>query len=514
MTHSHADTRNKQQDIASDQLKRTQGETIRAWRQHRRLSLADAADRAGLGKSGRSWLSRVETNHIRKVNDARLQALAQALKVPVGALKAGNLPPEFDPLTGAIATPADSRAVRRRASSPQAQIQQAIDDLRDDVRALTERIDVLLGEYVTSSLVREVSAPRGAPGQRTNGPTTPEPIAEEAPPQAPEEAPNSDDSSTPGAASAGRRRAQPHDDAPLLHAANLRDEWSAVIERIHSSVSEHPNDEAPRVWFGQHSVKVFQSDSEKFARSMANLEALTGDRCLVLDGISECFVPIEAHAARGAALVEQHQITQTSLNHILQSRRQRSQALNEQLSKHDCVVRDLYTWSAIERLVKTGRYALDDRFTRLGAPRLTDPEIVTTLNTLISFMIGYRDTYEVRFVDDPQPEWPCFWMVKAGAYLQIEMWVAHPRFREAAASGAENLRSYLLATQGAADTYSPFMECELEIYDTRTVQFFQRYFFDELWNQVPFRGRDRDTLIRRLEEEIDIVRRRTPGIRA
>lgn len=501
----------------------TLGATLRAWREHRGLSLTDVTTRAGMGPEKRSWLSRVERNGIRSVSREKLQALASVLQIPYSALRAGNLP-AADATPAPIAPPPGSHAARRRAS-PQAIMQQTVEELRDDVRVLSQRLDdlsqrlddlsqrldenkqlihVLLSEFSTVNLSRAATAHWYAPplAPRADAESAPDGTIDDATDSAPESA------QAPDALSSLAVLSEP----PRPAAPDLKAEWRAAVERIHSYASQAParSPEKPTpIEIGGRLITIHQQSRENFARSMAGLDALSGDRCLLLDGISECFVPLSVHQERGQELLKDDVINQPHFAQLLYSRTQRFHAMENHLRKPGCRVRDLYTWQAIERLVETGYYALDDRFAALGARPLTNQEIVATLDNITGYIEGFRDTYEVRFIDDPQPDWPFYWMVKEEAYLLIELWVAAPATTTQGARQDGALAPYKRAAHWATHARSPYSERELAIHDTQTARLFHRYFMEELWNDVPVGGRDRATLLRRLNDKKRRVSSRT-----
>ncbi len=86
------------------------GATIRAWRHFRGLTVTDLAVRAGFGKNGRGYISKIEHNLIKRLGEASLASIAQALDLSQADLQQGRIPearesqiPDKEALDDAIA---------------------------------------------------------------------------------------------------------------------------------------------------------------------------------------------------------------------------------------------------------------------------------------------------------------------------------------------------------------------------------------------------------------------------
>ncbi len=86
------------------------GATIRAWRHFRGLTVTDLAVRAGFGTNGRGYISKIEHNLIKRLGEASLASIAQALDLSQADLQQGRIPearesqiPDKEALDDAIA---------------------------------------------------------------------------------------------------------------------------------------------------------------------------------------------------------------------------------------------------------------------------------------------------------------------------------------------------------------------------------------------------------------------------
>lgn len=68
------------------------GSTIRAWRHYHGLTVTELAVRAGFGKNGRGYISKIEHNQIKRLSEESLVAIAQALDLAQTDLQQGRMP--------------------------------------------------------------------------------------------------------------------------------------------------------------------------------------------------------------------------------------------------------------------------------------------------------------------------------------------------------------------------------------------------------------------------------------
>jgi transcriptional regulator with XRE-family HTH domain len=86
------------------------GATIRAWRHFHGLTVTELAIRAGFGKNGRGYISKIEHDQIKRLGEEPLAAIAQALDLPQIDLQRHRMPevresqnPDKETLDDAIA---------------------------------------------------------------------------------------------------------------------------------------------------------------------------------------------------------------------------------------------------------------------------------------------------------------------------------------------------------------------------------------------------------------------------
>lgn len=68
------------------------GATIRSWRRYREMTVTELAIRAGFGKNGRGYISKIEHQHIKHLGEDALTAIAHALDLVQEDLQQGRLP--------------------------------------------------------------------------------------------------------------------------------------------------------------------------------------------------------------------------------------------------------------------------------------------------------------------------------------------------------------------------------------------------------------------------------------
>ena len=149
---------------------------------------------------------------------------------------------------------------------------------------------------------------------------------------------------------------------------------------------------------------MYAGRTADFSQALAEIDSAIGDRCLVQDGLSEFLIPIWIHDVRAKFLVNRGRLTESDYQKISSSRRSRQKAVELRLAAHTHHIYELYPYSAFERLINNGRYSLDDTFTMLGAPALTDREQVMVLLRVRRLLQRYGDVYHVGLVDDLDPQ--------------------------------------------------------------------------------------------------------------
>jgi transcriptional regulator with XRE-family HTH domain len=73
-------------------LEDTLGATIRAWRRYLGLTVTELAMRAGFGKNGRGYISKIEHNQIKRLGEESLAAIARALNISPIDLQQHRMP--------------------------------------------------------------------------------------------------------------------------------------------------------------------------------------------------------------------------------------------------------------------------------------------------------------------------------------------------------------------------------------------------------------------------------------
>ncbi|GER89785.1 hypothetical protein KDW_39470 [Dictyobacter vulcani] len=68
------------------------GATIRSWRRYREMTVTELAIRAGFGKNGRGYISKIEHQHIKHLGEDALVAIAHALDLVQEDLQQSRLP--------------------------------------------------------------------------------------------------------------------------------------------------------------------------------------------------------------------------------------------------------------------------------------------------------------------------------------------------------------------------------------------------------------------------------------
>jgi len=81
--------------ILEDPEKVTLGFALRAWRRSQDLTPTDLAEKAGFGRTGRAYVSKLEHGKIKKPTDLSLRRLTTALGISNETLLTLQLPPNF-----------------------------------------------------------------------------------------------------------------------------------------------------------------------------------------------------------------------------------------------------------------------------------------------------------------------------------------------------------------------------------------------------------------------------------
>src|SRR6266481_5186643 len=135
----------KEEELAEDgQIPSQLGETIRAWRRHNGLSVTDLAVKAGFGKDGRSYISKIEHGYINRLSDRRLDSIAEALNLSSSDLRSYQLPKkeQSDPIQLALSSKrrmeSRSQRSRRAAESPTGQNTEMVEIPSKDLTELLQ----------------------------------------------------------------------------------------------------------------------------------------------------------------------------------------------------------------------------------------------------------------------------------------------------------------------------------------------------------------------------------------
>lgn len=222
-------------------------------------------------------------------------------------------------------------------------------------------------------------------------------------------------------------------------------------------------------------------DAVGFSRSLADAEDQDGNRCLVMDGLSEIHVPFTVFAQR---LHELEQKTKsrtewaeaTRLSNLLTIRRRREDAFETQLRQFP--VRDITTREALLRLARDGIFSPTDRLRKNGV--LTPSQRAGVLEWLAKRLDDNPRTYQLAVLEDatvarlyPQMH-RLFWMVKHEHTVLMEV----------------------LRDVGARRN----VELDISIDDPNLVTAFYDYFQRALWRRIPQREKDRTSIATLLRE--------------
>jgi transcriptional regulator with XRE-family HTH domain len=200
-----------------------------------------------------------------------------------------------------------------------------------------------------------------------------------------------------------------------------------------------------------------------------------GDRFLVMDGLSEVTAPAAIHEDRARPILERGGEQAEIALRLIENRRRREVAFKRQIKQKKHLFRDICPKGAIERLVKDGITASDDRLFILGGDSERLEQRVEHLKNVID-LLETSSHYELGLLDDEVTKSPpTFWLVKGGHAVFFETWPPN-------ASGDKE-------------------ELDLEITEPSVVEAFHEYFL-QLWEQLPAENRDKHKVISWLRKQI------------
>lgn len=229
-----------------------------------------------------------------------------------------------------------------------------------------------------------------------------------------------------------------------------------------------------------------------FSSSLADADYQEGDRCLIMDGISEVHVPFSIYVARAKVIEQKAQAASdfSTLNRLPQLNKirwRREEAFEAELRRFH--VRDICTKQALLRLVQDGIFSPTDRLRESGV--LTKPQRADVLDRLAQRLEAKPHRYQLAVLEDetvarvyPQMR-RLFWMVKEGHIVLMEM------------------------LHDVQDHGS--VEVDISISDADLVAAFYDYFEMTLWKRIPTREKSRGRVAKWLRQQAIMLRETDPG---
>lgn len=219
-----------------------------------------------------------------------------------------------------------------------------------------------------------------------------------------------------------------------------------------------------------------------FSEELAGADDQKGNRCLIMDGLSEVHIPFEIYDVRSKTL---EQMAETAgdfakvnqLPQLYTIRQRREEAFETELQHFR--VRDICTRRAILRLIQEGIFSPTDRLQESGV--LTKSQQAAVLEGLAARLEAKGSHYQLAVLEDKTVArlYPrmrrLFWMVKEGHIVLMEM----------------------LHDVGARRN----VEVDISITDVDLVKAFYNYFENTLWRQIPTYEKDRSRIAKWLRQE-------------
>lgn len=224
-------------------------------------------------------------------------------------------------------------------------------------------------------------------------------------------------------------------------------------------------------------LKAHPVDSPAFGDAQASVEGLDGERCVVLDGLSEVTVPDGTHEVRASKLLAAGGEAARGVSREITNRRRRREMFLEYL-RRGSPARDICSKRALIRLVEQGVYSPDDLIMLRGGSPETPDQRIAHLQAIIALLEEFEN-YELAIVDDE-------FMDKCRAY-----WLA---------KGGEKGRVFM---EVSVDIWnSDMVESGIEVVEPAFVEAFCSYFQDFLWASIPLQDKERRRVIGVLQELI------------
>lgn len=221
-----------------------------------------------------------------------------------------------------------------------------------------------------------------------------------------------------------------------------------------------------------------------FSGELAEADERKGNRCLIMNGLSEAHVPFEIYLERARVLEAQATADSdfselTRLPRLTKIRQRREEAFDAEMRQFR--VRDISTKAAILRLAHDGIFSPTDRLKKAG--KLTKPQRVRVLNGLADRLEAKHKHYQLAVLEEETMDrlYPqihrLFWMVKQEYIVLMEM-------------------LHRIPSRGP-------VEVDISISDANLVAAFFDYFEKTLWKRIPPREKSRRHIVRWLRTLAD-----------
>jgi len=221
-----------------------------------------------------------------------------------------------------------------------------------------------------------------------------------------------------------------------------------------------------------------------FSGELAEADERKGNRCLIMNGLSEAHVPFEIYLERAKVLeakatAESDFSESIRLPRLTRIRQRREEALDAEMRQFR--VRDISTKAAILRLARDGIFSPTDRLKKAG--KLSRPQRVSVLNGLADRLEAKHKHYQLAVLEEETVDrlYPqlhrLFWMVKQEYIVLMEV-------------------LHRIPSRGS-------VEVDISISDANLVAAFYDYFEKTLWKRIPPREKSRRHIVRWLRTLAD-----------
>lgn len=222
--------------------------------------------------------------------------------------------------------------------------------------------------------------------------------------------------------------------------------------------------------------------SVDFSRAITEVDAHESDRYLVLNGLSDLMVPGWIHEKRAeflkAKFPDDVEVAR-KVTGITKNRGDRTHNLTRLVEQH--LFRDICPKAAIQQYARSGEYAPDDWFRKMGCEPLTPHQVRAHLSHLIDRLTRW-DNYQLGLIDDRSQvepsEYRAFWLVKSQHAVLLEC-------EATTASGTSE-------------------EIDLQISEEEVVRGFFKH-AEDLWRDLGRANTDKREVIRFLEAQRDRI---------